>query len=123
MQLIATGMNAGEVGKAILLPQGESTRVTIQATGVGVPVTPPLELYMFIYAGRCGSLGGEPKFTMTRTVRVTAADPSASATTAGPFTLTNTAPATLSELRSSPHALVVRTSPADSNVEAFCANL
>jgi hypothetical protein len=122
VQLIATGMNAGEVGKAILLPQGDGTRVTIQVSGVGVPVTPPVELYMSIYAGKCGSLGAQPKFVMTRIVRVTTANLSAM-TAAGPFSLTNTAPATLAQLRDSPHALVVKTSPADSSVEVFCGNL
>ncbi len=35
----------------------------------------------------------------------------------------NPAPAPLAVLRGTPHTLVVRTSPADGNVDLFCGNL
>jgi hypothetical protein len=117
-------MNAGEVGKAFLCPQGDATVVTIEVSGLAVTVTPPVQLIMAVYEGRCGSLGAKPKFTLDKVVQVTEINsPTTMIPTKGPFRLTNTAPVPLSQLTGSPHALVVRTSPGDMNREVFCGNL
>jgi len=122
--LSATGMNAGQVGKAFLRPQGDATVVTIEVSGLSVTATPPVQLYMAVFEGRCGSLGPRPRYALDKVVLVTEINnPTSLAPARGPFRLTNTAPAPLSQLTSSPHALVVRTSPADLNREVFCGNL
>ena len=122
--LSATGMNAGQVGKAFLRPQGDATVVTIEVSGLSVAATPPVQLYMAVFEGRCGSLGPRPKYALDKVVLVTETNnPTALVPARGPFSLTNTAPAPLSQLRSSPHAIVVRTSPMDLNLEVFCGNL
>lgn len=124
VQLSATGMNAGQVGKAFLRPQGDATVVTIEVSGLSVATTPPVQLYMAVFEGRCGSLAPNPKFALNKVVLVTEINnPTSLAPASGPFRLTNTAPAPLSQLTGSPHALVVRTSPVDLNREVFCGNL
>ena len=124
VQLSATGMNAGQVGKAFLRPQSDATVVTIEVSGLSVTTTPPVQLYMAVFEGRCGNLAPNPKYALNKVVLVTEINnPTSLSPASGPFRLTNTAPAPLSQLTSSPHALVVRTSPADLNREVFCGNL
>ena len=124
IDLVASPRNAGETGKAFLLPSGDATQVRIDVSGSGVPVASPVQLYMFIYEGRCGSLGAQPKYTLTQVVQVSSAlNPANLGGRPGPWTLSNRAPAPLAVLRGTPHALVVRTRPADGNVDLFCGNL
>ena len=124
IDLVASVRNAGETGKAILLPRGDATQVRIDVSGSAVPISAPAQLYMFIYEGRCGSMGAQPKYSLTQVVRVSSAlNPGSMGSGAGPWTLSNPAPAPLAALRGTPHALVVRTSPADANVDLFCGNL
>jgi hypothetical protein len=123
IDLVASGRNAGETGKAFLLPRGDATQIRIDVSGSAVLVTAPVQLYMFIYEGRCGSLSAQPKYSLTQVVRVSSAlNPGSMGSGAGPWTLSNPAPAPLAVLRGAPHALVVRTSPADANVDLFCGN-
>src|SRR5437868_15395860 len=46
VQLSATRMNAGQVGKAFLRPQADATVVTIEVSGLSVATTAPVQLYM-----------------------------------------------------------------------------
>ena len=41
----------------------------------------------------------------------------------GPFTVSNTAPVPIDKLRAGGLAIVVKTSPADGDVEIFCGNV
>ncbi|MGJ7511462.1 hypothetical protein [Variovorax sp. GT1P44] len=124
VQFSATGMNAGQIGRAFLRPQSDATVVTIEVSGLSVATTSPLQLYMAVFEGRCGALAPNPEYMLDKVVRVTDVNnPTSLVSGSGPFRLTNTAPATLTQLTSSPHALVVRTSPADMNREVFCGNL
>ena len=124
IDLVASRRNAGETGKAFLLPRGDATQVRIDVSGSAVPVAAPVQLYMFIYEGRCGSLRAQPKYSLTQVVQVSSAlNPGSLRSGPGPWTLSNPAPAPLAALRGTPHALVVRTSPADANVDLFCGNL
>jgi len=124
IDLIASRTNAGETGKAFLLPRGAATQVRIDVSGSAVPVTAPVQLYMFIYEGRCGSLSAQPKYSLTQVVQASSAlNPASLGSGPGPWMLSNPVPAPLAVLRGTPHALVVRTSPADANVDLFCGNL
>ena len=124
IDLFASRRNAGETGKAFLLPRGAATQVRIDVSGSAVPVAAPVQLYMFIYEGRCGSLSAQPKYSLTQVVRTSSAlNPGSMGSGRGPWTLSNSAPAPLVVLRGMPHALVVRTSAADANVDLFCGNL
>lgn len=124
IDLVASRRNTGETGKAFLLPHGDTTQVRIDVSGSAVPVAAPVQLYMFIYEGRCGSLSAEPKYSLTQVVRASSAlNPGSLGSGPGPWTLSNPVPASLPVLRGTPHALVVSTSPADANVDLFCGNL
>ena len=124
IDLVASRRNAGETGKAFLLPRGHATQVRIDVSGSAVPVTAPVQLYMLIYEGRCGSLSAQPKYSLTQVVQASSAlNPGSLGPGPGPWTLLNPAPAPLAVLRATPHALVVRTSPPDANVDLFCGNL
>jgi hypothetical protein len=124
IDLVASRRNAGETGKAFLLPRGDETQVRIDVSGSAVPVTAPIQLYMFIYEGPCGNLSAQPMYSLAQVVRASSAVKAASLGSGpGPWTLSNPAPAPLAVLRGTPHALVVRTSPADANVDLFCGNL
>ena len=124
VDLIASRRNAGETGKAFLLPRGAATQVRIDVSGSAVVVAAPIQLYMFIYEGRCGSPSAQPKYSLTQVVRASSAlNPGSMGSGQGPWTLSNPAPAPLAALRGMPHALIVRTSASDANIDLFCGNL
>jgi len=124
VELNASRKNAGATGKAFLIPRGNDTQVRIDVSGSNVPVTAPVQLYMFVYEGHCGTLGTQPKYTLTQVVQAQSAlNPTNLGSGAGPWRLANTAPASIAVLRGTPHAIVVRTSPADANVDLFCGDI
>ena len=55
IDLVASPRNAGETGKAILLPRGDATQVRIDVSGSAVPVTAPVQLYMLFTRGDAGA--------------------------------------------------------------------
>jgi hypothetical protein len=114
---------AGHWGRAYLMPQGEGTRVLIEVSGVPPQISSrPVHLYTFVYEGTCGELPREPAFALLR--RVLAQSPSSTGMmpAIGPFTVSNTAPLAFDRLRDRNYAFVVRTSPADGDLEIFCGN-
>lgn len=122
--LAATSRNAGEIGQAYLIPRGPVTDVIVDVSGVPPLVaTRPVHLYTFLYGGRCDDLPPKPLYALTdrvlaQSVRTTAITP-----VGGPFRIANTAPFPLETLRRGPHAIVIRTSPADGSVDIFCGNI
>ena len=124
VQLAGTGRNTGQIGRAVLVPREEVTEVAIEVIGLSVDVTTPLQLYSYIFAGRCGQLGGQPQYSLTKSVLATGIGGQlVTSTTAGPFNVTNIAPVPIARLKESSHAIVVRTSPADGGLEIFCGNI
>jgi hypothetical protein len=122
--LAAAGRNAGESGRAILLPDEDATEVRIEVSGSVVPLTAPVELYTFIHAGTCASLSAKPAYRLIQRVQAQSiTNPTSPIAVSGPFSLSNTAPVSLATLRSTPYAIVVKSSPADGNIELFCGDL
>lgn len=122
--LQATPRNAGEIGRAFLMADGEGTRVQIEVSGVPPQLASrPVHLYTFIYDGRCDRRGDKPAYALLE--RVLAGSPRSSAIVpaGGPFTVSNTAPLPFERMRSGPYAIAVRTAPADGDVEIFCGNV
>jgi hypothetical protein len=115
VRLKAGHHNAGAIAQASLVGRGGNTDITYQIGGVPVGMSRPLQLYTFIYAGTCTQLSTEPAYSMNNT---TQAIPTATG-----WTLSKMVPAALADLSSSPHALIVRSSPADGNIELFCGNI
>jgi hypothetical protein len=122
--LQATRRNAGEIGRAFLMPDGNGTRVQIEVSGVPPQVASrPIHLYTFIHDGRCDKRGEQPAYALLDCVIAGSPRSSGIAPAAGPFTVSNSAPLTFDRLRAGPYAIVVRTAPADGDVEIFCGNV
>ncbi len=107
--------NLGNIGQAGLTAQGEITGVNIFLGGVPANVTRPLQVYTFIYSGRCGQLSATPAFALNAEVQSNVGD--------NGWYLTKRLPLSLNALRAGPYALVLRSSPADRNLELFCGDI
>jgi hypothetical protein len=122
--LAATSRNAGEIGRAFLIPRGAQTDVVVEVSGVPPQVTTrPVHLYTFLYDGRCDRLPAKPVHALTDRVLAQSRRAAGAAAPGGPFTISNTAPLSLEALRRVRHAIVIRTSPADGDVALFCGNI
>lgn len=115
IRLEAGLQNAGSIAQASLVGRGDITDITYLIGGVPAGVTRPLQLSTFIYSGTCAQLSAEPAYSMNNTTQTTP--------TASGWRLSREVPVALSDLRSEPHALLVRTSPADRNIDIFCGDI
>ena len=115
VRLKAGHHNGGAIAQASLVGRGGSTDITYQIGGVPVGMSRPLQLYTFIYSGTCTQLSAEPAYSMNNTTQ-------AIPTETG-WRLSKMAPVALDDLSSSPHALIVRSSPADGSIELFCGDI
>jgi hypothetical protein len=117
-----TTRNAGQIGRAFLLPEGTGSRIQVEVSGVPPMLsTRPVHLYTYLYAGTCDRRSKEPAFSLL--TRVLAQSPSGGTNVRGPFMVSNTAPLPFDRLTTGPYAIVVRTSPADGSVDIFCGNV
>ena len=108
--------NVGSIAQASLVGRGDVTDITYLIGGVSAGVSRPLQqLYTFIYAGTCAQLSAEPAYSMNNTTKTIP--------TESGWVLSRQVPVALGDLRSEPHALVVRTSPADRNIDIFCGDI
>ncbi|MCB1706141.1 MAG: hypothetical protein KDI17_14855 [Halioglobus sp.] len=107
--------NEGAIAQATLVGRGDLTDITYLIGAVPGGVSRPLQLYTFIYPGSCAALSPEPAYSLNNTTHTTPTETG--------WTLSREAPVTLDALRSAPHALVVRTSPADNNLNIFCGDI
>ena len=121
IQLAATLRNAGQIGRAFLIPRGATTDIRVEVSGVPPLVTTrPVHLYTFLYDGACDRLPAKPAHALTDRVLAQSARTAGATPMAGPFTVSNTAAMSLEALRRAGYAIVIRTSPADGDVEIFC---
>jgi hypothetical protein len=125
VSLAATPRNAGEIGRAFLVPRGEVTDVIVEVSGVPPQATSrPVHLYTFLYDGPCDRLPARPAHALTGRVLAQRGRTVGAATpVGGPFTVANTVSLPLDALRGPRYAIVVRTSPADGDVEIFCGTI
>jgi len=113
--LAAAPQNAGKVAVATMVPTGESsTEVVVFVSGLPSQVSYPARLYTYIYPGTCGNLESKPAFDLNKRVKLGELVPSR---------MWKTVPVSMTELRSSQYAIVLRTSPADGFVNVFCGNI
>jgi hypothetical protein len=115
--LAAGPQNAGQLGQATLAASGDETAISFFIGGVPSGTTRPLHLYTFIYPGSCQSLGAKPAYDMNETVTTNPV-----ARRRG-WTFSRRVPLAMSVLRAGGYAIVVRTSPADGNLEIFCGDI
>ena len=112
--------NLGETGKALMGPRGDKTVVMLNISGVPPWVVRPVQLYTFVYAGSCAAHGTTPAYALNEIV---SAGLLSNNGMSGPFTLEKTVPLPMNTIRSGNYAIVVRTSPADQNVDIYCGDM
>lgn len=117
VRLNATPMNAGRIAQATLVPRGDETSISFVISGVPSFTTRPVRLYTFIYPGSCAHPGISPAYELNDRV-----------TTERHFRgdvwrMSRAAPVPLSTLRAGDYSLVLRTTPADGNVDIFCGDI
>lgn len=115
--LTAGPHNVGHIAQATLAPLGDETAISFFIGGVPSGTTRPVHLYTYIYPGSCESLGAKPAYEMNQTVSTN------KVTRRRGWMLSKKAPVALSELRSVGYAIVVRTGPADGNLDIFCGDI
>ncbi|WP_332673198.1 hypothetical protein [Aromatoleum sp.] len=124
VRMTATRVNTGEIGRAMLTPRRDETDVRVEVSGVPDHSTRPVHLYTYIHEGSCGALSPTPAYTLTDRVLAESFSVFSMAASAGPpFKVSNTVPVPLATLQSRPHAVVVRTGPADGNLDIFCGDI
>jgi hypothetical protein len=122
--LTATPYNAGRIGRAYLVPNGDRTVVRIEASGVPDTVARPIHLYTFIYEGSCIAHAGKPAFALNDTVLASSvANPAGIGAFGGALTISNTAPISAAALRAKPYAIVVKTAPSDGDHDLYCGDV
>jgi len=117
----ASRINAGKIAWAHLIGRGEQTAVMVTAAGVPPQVSRPVHLYTYIYEGACGALASSPAHSLNQTVL--ARSKSFAGQVGPPYTVQNTARVSLAVLAATPHALLVRSAPADGNLDLFCGDI
>lgn len=119
--LAASRLNAGESAWATLIGRGNQTDASITSSGVPPQVTRPIHLYTYIHDGTCGELSARPAYSLTRVVLANSGG--AAGRMGPPYTVANTVDVRLAELLAKPHAIVVRSAPADGDLALFCGNI
>lgn len=127
LRLVATAKNAGNIGRAILVPQGEKTAINIEISGVPNSTSRPIHLYAYAYDGTCGNRSAAPRYALTDRVlansliaRPVRLEPIGAFV--GPVELRESIPAAFPTFRATRYAISVRTSPADGDAEIFCGD-
>lgn len=117
IQLTATPRNAGRIGQATLSSRGERTELSAFVSGVPLGMTQPVRLYAYLYAGSCATHGAQPAYALNSTVLTSRLGP------VDGWRLSRSAQVPLATLRATPHALVLRTAPADGGYDIFCGEI
>ena len=125
--LVATKYNAGHVGKATLVPQGDKTAVSVSLSGVPDYTGRPIHFYTYVYDGTCSSRNATPRYTLTDRVLADSlmAQPDIRQPIGafrGPVQLAHIIPVAFQTFLATHYAISVRTSPADGNNEIFCGD-
>ena len=108
-------VNAGEIGRATLVEQGDKTGIVFFISGASSWASLPLHLYTFIYPGNCAALGTKPAYEMNQIVRTDS--------WGGGWQLSKRVPVSLETLRGGDYSIVMRTSPADGRRDIFCGEI
>ncbi len=116
--LMASPQNGGKIARATLAPRSaDATTVEIRIGGVPPTVTRPVRLYTYVYAGTCGNLSAQPAYGMNQIVVTDLF------VRGDLWSVSRQIPVPLGQLRATDYAIVVRSTPADGNVDLFCGNI
>jgi hypothetical protein len=116
VNLKAGNYNAGSLGVATFVATGESGEVLFFIAGLTPWVKRPVHIYTYIYPGACAKLGEKPAYEMNNTTIMDREGHDA-------WKVTKNLPAALSSLLAGSYAVVVRSSPADGNIDLFCGDI
>lgn len=123
IRLVGTGYNAGKIGTAILVPEGDKTIVHLTLSGVPSGTSLPIHLYPYVYEGTCSSHKLKARYALTDHVLAQSIiRPRAIGAFRGPVQLSQSIPVAFETIRATQYAISVRTSPADGNREIFCGD-
>ena len=117
IRLNASAQNAGRVGEATLVAQGNATELIFIISGVPSFTTLPAHLYTYIYPGSCARLGEHPIYAMNDTTVLGDRVPGRV------LTMAKLAPVSMQDLASGEYSIVVRSSPADGFHDIFCGDV
>ncbi|MFJ4434147.1 hypothetical protein ACIPZG_24815 [Pseudomonas sp. NPDC089395] len=116
LTLDATRQNTGQIANVTLSSQDTQTGFTFFIGGIPNGTTLPLRLYTFINKGSCQQ-PGPMAYAMNDRVDT---DRMARTRT---WTYSRTANVMMSALFADEYSIVVRTTPADGNIDIFCGNI
>jgi hypothetical protein len=100
--------------------RGNKTVIMLTLSNVPPWVSRPVQLYMFAYAGRCARHEAAPAYALNDIVQ---AGLLSNSSAVGPITLEKTVPVSMNVVRASLYSIVVRTSPADGNIDINCGEM
>jgi hypothetical protein len=121
--LTAARANAGEIGRALLIPvNDETTEVVVEVSGVPQMTTRPVHLYTYIHDGTCERPSPKPAYSLNRQVGAATPLPSLGGSRAL-YTVRDRIHVSLTNLRQGPRAIEVKSAPQDGDVVLFCGNL
>ena len=123
IRLNATTVNAGEIGRASLVEEDGTTRISLNFSGVPVGTVLPVHVYTYVYEGACDKLPEEPAYSLNDHVLVTDSTGRLARSRRGAFTLSHSAPVAAGDLLSGRFALALRTAPADGDRLIYCGDL
>ena len=116
IKLKASLRNQGEIAWASFAPNGDTTAMVLNVSGVPSYFVRPVRLYTYIYRGNCAQLPASPAYELNEVV-------APSRRSGPPFTLNKSVPLPSSQLRSGGYSVVVRSSPPDGNIDLFCGDV
>jgi hypothetical protein len=116
IKLQASSRNQGEMAWASFAPNGDSTAMVLNVSGVPSEFVRPVRLYTYIYRGSCVQLPASPAYELNEVVVPIRRS-------ASPFTLNKSVPLPSNQLRSGGYSVVVRSSPPDGSIDLFCGDI
>ncbi|QAY85650.1 hypothetical protein [Pseudomonas arsenicoxydans] len=115
--LHATPVNAGNIARPIMMPDGNATVFWFAISGETMGSALPGRLLAYIYQGSCSNLGVKPAYDLNDGPN------SRFYSQASLQYFWKSAPVAIDTLRSGDYVLVVRESPADGHQNIFCGAL
>jgi hypothetical protein len=116
VKLKASLRNSGEMAWASFAPNGESTAMVLNVSGVPSYFVRPVRLYTYIYRSNCDQPPASPAYELNEVVVPFRRSGS-------PFTLNKSVPLPSNQLLSGGYSVVVRSSPPDGNIDLFCGDI
>jgi hypothetical protein len=116
VNLRASNYNEGALGMATFVAMNESCEVEFYIARISRWIERPVHIYTYIYPGSCAKLGDKPAYEMNETTTMNRTGDDA-------WRVTKGLPVALSSLLAISYAIVVRSSPADGNLDLFCGDI